>query len=341
MWQRILISRKTVKFVVVAASLLLIDHVLLPGGLRSPFSSSLYSDESSLRNPPPQRCNGGGSLYAEASPFRKVSKENALKIVNGGYAEIAQGSSFVDMVGMIVMKISNVQHSRGMFGSVGELGVHHGRFTSCIFITASRGEKLVVADVFEQQEKNVDGSGLGNRKAFMKSLEVYGLNENDLHTVHVGSTTELTPFWNKDKQFEQFRFVSIDAGHSTTLTKHDMYISACNLLRGGVIALDDLFHWHWTGVTEGIFQYFNEMREFPLQLIPFLLCDNKMFLTNDADMHTILYNELRRDPNLKPAIFENATHFGGSKEFIMNNFPYLLCSRNSINISEVWSSMVM
>ena len=101
---------------------------------------------------------------------------------------------------------------------------------------------LVVGDIFEQQDKNVDGSGFGDKRMFMQGLTTYGLSESDLFLVHTGSTDEIPFDWSSSAGFTPFRMFSVDAGHTAALTFNDLEIAFCNLLKGGIVVLDDFFH---------------------------------------------------------------------------------------------------
>jgi hypothetical protein len=102
----------------------------------TPFEGIYRLAEASL-------CHGATTEYAPASMKPKVAQENAVKVARGGYSQIGKGSAEVDLVGLFVTFISKIQHEHGIYGSVGELGVHHGRFTSTLFITARENEKLI------------------------------------------------------------------------------------------------------------------------------------------------------------------------------------------------------
>mmetsp|Transcript_7647 Transcript_7647/g.11234 ORF Transcript_7647/g.11234 Transcript_7647/m.11234 type:complete len:369 (-) Transcript_7647:50-1156(-) len=287
----------------------------------------------------PKTCHGKGRAMAASTMTPKVPKAKAIELAQGGFKRIGQGSGKVDLVGAVAMKLSKIQHEFGIFGTVAELGVHHGRFTSCLFITARESEKLVVADIFEQQEKNVDKSGKGNKEAFIRSLSVYGLQISDLHEVYVGSTDELPFDWSERKEFEQFRIISVDAGHTAILTRGDMMLAACNLLEGGIAVLDDTFHSNWFGVTEGMIQYMTTAVE-PHQLYPFLYCDGKMFFTNDRTYHTRYYDALMDESLLKPILHTDALKWGGSSEFVMNGVNFLRCKREDVDVKKIWNSLI-
>jgi hypothetical protein len=164
-------------------------------------------------------------------------------IASGGYEAIAKGSGPIHAAGPIVNLISKIQHVEfHMFGTVAEVGVHHGRFTSFLFITARTTEKLVVVDLFEElQDLNVDLSGFGNYKQFVQGMSLYGLQAADLFQVHKGSTDQIPFDWANQNGFEPFRLVSIDAGHTAALTFNDLQLAFCNLLKGGVVIIDDWY----------------------------------------------------------------------------------------------------
>lgn len=58
-----------------------------------------------------------------------------------------------------VKALTAKQHELGIFGSVGEIGVHHGKFLIPIIGNALAGEPAVALDLFEDQSSNVDVSG--------------------------------------------------------------------------------------------------------------------------------------------------------------------------------------
>jgi hypothetical protein len=47
----------------------------------------------------------------------------------------------------------------GILGTVGEIGVHHGKFLMPIVGYALQEEPAVAVDLFEDQAQNFDGSG--------------------------------------------------------------------------------------------------------------------------------------------------------------------------------------
>jgi hypothetical protein len=62
-----------------------------------------------------------------------------------------------------VKALTAKQHELGLYGAVGEIGVHHGKFLIPIIGNALAGEPAVALDLFEDQTGNVDTSGASAR----------------------------------------------------------------------------------------------------------------------------------------------------------------------------------
>jgi hypothetical protein len=277
---------------------------------------------------------------APASSQSKLSAEHIQAFCEGGYLKIARGSGDVHLVGPIITSLSKMQHESGIYGSLAELGVHHGRFTGFLFVTARITEKLVVADLFEKlQHQNVDKSGLGDKRRFLQGLQTYGLSPEDLHTIHVGSSDELPFDWSDQAGFEAFRMISVDAGHTAALTFNDLQLAFCNLLVGGIVMLDDFFHSTWPGVTEGLFQFMAIGPE--PQVYPFLSCENKLFLTNDKASHNVYYRHLLETVGPLVSMYAHEKERGKLK-YEMNGVNYLRCKRGNMTddaIHSLWKDL--
>ena len=261
----------------------------------------------------------------------------------GGYQQIDKGSGDYKLVGPITAKLSRLQHDQGIYGTVAELGVHHGRFTGALFMTARATEKILVADLFEDlQYQNVDVSGSGNKQAFIRGLASYGVNETDLHLIHTGSTEDLPFDWHRRENFEPFRLISVDAGHTAALTFNDLEVAFCNSLRGAVVILDDFFHNQWPGVTEGFFQFAGMG---PIEgVYPIVRCEGKAFVTNDKTLHKYYYKELLKEPKLKFFLSPYAHQIRGNKvKYMMNGVEYLKCDPDKLTrdtMHLMWNSLI-
>nr|WP_321983625.1 class I SAM-dependent methyltransferase [uncultured Lichenicoccus sp.] len=165
------------------------------------------------------------------------------------------------------------QVGAGLCGDVCEIGVHHGRLFLVLANATIRGERAVAVDVFDDQQKNIDQSGSGDRAIFERHLACYaGMADVD---IIAGSSLELERLGFLSRRF---RFVSIDGGHTAAIVANDLRVAERTLLPGGIVALDDILSSHWTGVLTGLAAYVQAGG----MLVPFALVPNKLLLTTDA-----------------------------------------------------------
>ena len=182
----------------------------------------------------------------------------------------------------IVRIITKLQHKYGLLGAVGEFGVHHGKFWLPIAGFAYTAEPAVAVDLFDDQEKNFDGSGLGSKENFLRNAQSQlGLSEADI-TIFAGDSARLTGASFADKDLPKFRLLSVDGGHSLETTLRDMTLAACLIADGGVMIIDDVVNpvekdrsLPWIGVPTAVFNWLLTQKRFA----PFLWAHNKLYLT--------------------------------------------------------------
>lgn len=124
---------------------------------------------------------------------------------------------------------NQMQVRHGITGDIFEIGVHEGK-SACLlahFINPDR-EMLHVNDIFEQQEYNVSGSGLGCYETFMCNIKRV-VGDMDFLRVHKKPSQHLTL---KDVS-KPVRLFHIDGGHSYRETFNDLSF-AYNCARNGV-----------------------------------------------------------------------------------------------------------
>ncbi len=165
------------------------------------------------------------------------------------------------------------QSDQGVAGDVCEIGVHHGRLFLILANALASGQKAVAVDVFDDQDKNVDNSGRGDRAIFEANatryapgarIEIIQASSLDLHTVAFLQ--------------HRFRFISIDGGHTAEVTCNDLWLAEKTLSDQGIAALDDVLSTHWTGVITGLVRYLADGGK----LVPFALVPNKVFLAPEG-----------------------------------------------------------
>lgn len=175
-----------------------------------------------------------------------------------------------------------------LFGGIGEIGVHHGKFTCFLYLLRRYEEQnLFAVDVFDNQELNKDGSGRGQKEIFLKNVREYSqIYRNEL-AIYSGSSLDLNPIfssntkainWWKDTvvgkrglQLVSVRFIvilfllhfshiyfKVDGGHTSLLTYSDLCLVANGLTDGGVVTVDDITHPGWLGVQDGAGRFLAE-----------------------------------------------------------------------------------
>ena len=294
---------------------------------------------------------------AEESSKTKVTHEYRYDFVrNSKHEQIARGSGKLEATGVFLETLSQVQHTTlGLFGTVGEIGVHHGRFTSFLYMTARETETLMAVDLFEPlQDANVDMSGMGSLRAFAKGLHLYGLNTSDVK-ISVASSLDLdVEGFSWIDESPGLRLWSVDGGHTAETTRNDLRLAFCNLLQGGIVVLDDWFNPPWPGVVEGFFEFVHHDRGIGRHksleqkqqhdVYPFLLCENKMYLTNDRNAHALYLETILHDPVLRQWITmyaKTGVQRGRSFPFLMvDGTRYVRCNSSAFpshdDIRAVW-----
>jgi hypothetical protein len=160
-------------------------------------------------------------------------------------------------------------------GSICEIGVHHGKF----LVTAHNvlgGVRALGIDVFEDQARNIDHSGMGSQAAFLAAVNGYASHPGNISTWQMDSlelghddATRLRDMIGRVKLF------SIDGGHTAMHVISDYRFAELVTAQDGIILIDDFCNPHWPGVNEGVGRLFHVGSP---RFAPFLYLENKLFL---------------------------------------------------------------
>ena len=92
-----------------------------------------------------------------------------------------------------------------LVGGIGEIGVHHGKFTCFLYLMRRyREQNLFAVDVFDNQALNKDGSGRGQKQTFLNSVREYAnIQEKDL-ILYAGSSLDLNPSFSTNQTSVQW-----------------------------------------------------------------------------------------------------------------------------------------
>lgn len=156
-------------------------------------------------------------------------------------------------------------------GGITEIGVHHGKlFMMLNAVVEDAVDRSFAIDVFDDQHLNIDNSGKGNLEIFISNLRKY----DKFSGINVVPMPMDSTAYNGSIPLHSQRFVSIDGGHTVEHTINDLKLSETLVANEGVVILDDIFHVHWAGVTEGYIKY---SMTHPV-LLPFAMGFGKLFL---------------------------------------------------------------
>lgn len=163
-------------------------------------------------------------------------------------------------------------------GPVAEIGVFEGKFLIglCKTFGTSASNRAVAIDVFDMQQFNLDGAGVGKIKALEDNLETYGVGTSGVDLLRVDSLT-LGPRDTTSllEAYGGFRFFSVDGCHEVAHTVNDIEFAISVTAPQGIIAVDDYTNPNWPGVQEAIAKMYL-LREY--SFVPMIVTCNKLLL---------------------------------------------------------------
>jgi len=196
-------------------------------------------------------------------------------------------------------------------GGVCEIGVHHGKYLIALHNIFGVGKSSLGIDLFDQQYKNVDASGRGAFEICKENIEKFAVNP---HLIELMSQDSITMKQNQIDElcsrYTPFSIVSVDGGHTSLhLVRDFMFASQC-VSEHGIIAVDDIFHPDWPGVTEGVYNIISQ-RQSPF--VPLFITRKKLFFCS-ASVHRIYKDFIDK----KWTSFKREVEFCGWKIWSLN-----------------------
>ena len=140
-------------------------------------------------------------------------------------------------------------------GPVAEIGLYEGKFFIGLCKTfGTRPENRAAAiDVFDMQQFNLDGAGVGKMDVVKRNLATHGIDEGVVEFVQADSLA-LT-HRDADRlvtEIGQFNFFSVDGCHEVVHTVNDIEFAMSVTANHGIIAVDDYTNPNWPGVQEAL-----------------------------------------------------------------------------------------
>lgn len=176
----------------------------------------------------------------------------------------------------IYILIDMFQKDTGIGGNLAEIGVWQGKSFIPLMHLARQNEYVVAIDCFESYEFNRDNSGgFCNSSPFLNNVNAYCSDRSKLRILK-GDSLKLSfnDYLLSVGNGKGFRLFSVDGCHEADTTLADMENAYKCLVDGGVIVMDDYFHFCWPGVSEGVNTFMNRNDNC---LKPFLIAFNKIF----------------------------------------------------------------
>jgi hypothetical protein len=165
-------------------------------------------------------------------------------------------------------------------GPVAEIGLFEGKFFIglCKTFGTNPKNRAAAIDVFDMQQFNLDGAGVGKMDVVKKNLGTHGIAQAAVEFVQADSLA-LT---HRDadrlvSEIGQFHFFSVDGCHEVVHTVNDIEFAMSVTANHGIIAVDDYTNPNWPGVQEAVARmYLN--RDF--RFIPLAVTCNKLLLAS-------------------------------------------------------------
>ena len=171
-----------------------------------------------------------------------------------------------------IAHLARIQRRLGIGGAVAEIGIHHGRLFILLHL-ANGCKRSLAIDIFEDQNLNVDKSGLGNLELFLGNLARCGGSVAGVSLLKKSSLA-VTP-QEIAERFGPVVLFSVDGGHTAECAEHDLRLAEACLHQDGVVILDDFFNEVWPEVCVGAVRYLTDTAT---ALRPFAISPNKLYL---------------------------------------------------------------
>lgn len=213
-----------------------------------------------------------------------------------------------------IRSIAGLQRDTGIAGSVGEIGVHHGKLFILLALARQAGEGAFAIDVFGDQHLNRDESGRGDRDIFLGNVARW-LGGPETVTVLQRSSLEVRP---EDilAATGPVRLASVDGGHTEDCVVNDLHLMQAVLAPAGVVILDDYFNEFWPEVASGVARYCSDPAA---RLRPFAISPNKTYFAA-ADGAADFYRSALRHKN--GYYYEKTAHIFGHAVDIYGTQPW-------------------
>ena len=221
------------------------------------------------------------------------------------------------------------QKAHSIVGGCCEIGVHHGKSFIPLCLSLDVHELALCIDIFEDQTRNLDQSGCGDRETLFSNLGRFGI---DLSRIRVlDGSSETVTVDRILKAVGPIRFFSIDGGHWKSIVQNDLALAEGSLVQGGVVALDDIFRTDWPEVTLALAAWLERAKT---KIVPFACGTNKLYLCQQD--FALAYRECLHTEFL--TTFYSKTY--RSKDFELDSYRFEIKRADEADFAEI-SRLIM
>jgi len=207
------------------------------------------------------------------------------KYIKKGYKKV--DGWFEEKSLLAISLLSDFQVNNSINGSLIEIGIHQGRSFILLNLCTKKDEITIGYDIFDNQEQNIDYSGCGDKTILLNNLKKNYCNFDRIKIIKENSLNLLANgIINEAKK--KSRIFIIDGGHTYDVVYNDLILADKVLCKGGIIIVDDVFDFSFPQVSVAFLQFLKSNKH----LIPFLIVEDKVFLTNSSTFSKLYFNYL-------------------------------------------------
>lgn len=175
----------------------------------------------------------------------------------------------------------------------GEIGCYHGKLFILLRHFCSPSAPSIAIDLFEDQDRNIDGSGGGDPSShFHNNLGFFDPHKGQNIKIVQGDSTSIETMREITDKYSLF---SVDGGHTFRHAYNDILIAERATADGGLILVDDFMRPDWPEVTEAVYKYLSGNPRF----VPLAIGWNKLFLCHFTRIDALLTLVASAFPNGK------------------------------------------
>jgi Methyltransferase domain len=163
-------------------------------------------------------------------------------------------------------------------GPIAEIGVFEGKFLTGMIKTFDPDQSFrhAAIDVFDMQQFNLDGAGVGKLAKLDSNLAAHGIDPESVDKVRVDSLTlRAADAERLIARHGPFKLFSVDGCHEVTHTMNDIEFAMSVTDPAGIITVDDYLNPDWPGVLEAVSKMYL-LRNF--SFVPLIYVGNKLLL---------------------------------------------------------------